>query len=436
MFDKWYSDEELTIENNFDEKIMNNKTIYGKYNENKHTVTYINEGTTYYTEEVLDSFTAKGPSTNPSKEGYTFKYFSKDKKVVFDYNAEITEDTTLYAVYEINKYTVTYINEKSEYHKEELTYGSKHEKIEDPFKTGYTFIGWYNENEEKVEYPITVTKDITLHSKYEINKYTVTYINEGAKYIEDQQINYKEKAVKPDPNPSKIGYTFKYWSLKENGEEYTFNSEITKNITLYAVYEINKYTVTYINEESEYHKEELTYGSKHEKIEDPFKTGYTFIGWYNENEEKVEYPITVTKDITLHSKYEINKYTVTFNDEDRITTKEVNYNAKVEPVTNQGKTGYTFKYWSIEKGGEEYNFNTLVTENITLYAVYNINKYTVTFKNYDGSTLQEETLEYGILPKYKGEEPTREKTKEYKYTLKGWDKEITEVTNNQEYIAT
>ena len=433
LFDKWYSDEGLTIENNFDEKIMNNKIIYGKYNENKHTVTYINEGTTYYTEEVLDRFTAKGPSENPSKEGYTFKYFSKDKKVAFDYSAEITEDTTLYAVYEINKYTVTYINEESEYHKEELTYGSKHEKIEDPFKTGYTFTGWYNENEEKVEYPITVTKDITLHSKYEINKYTVTFNDEDR--ITTKEVNYNNK-VEPVINQGKTGYTFKYWSKEKGGEEYNFNTPVTENMTLYAVYEINKYTVTYINEESEYHKEELTYGSKHEKIEDPFKTGYTFTGWYNENEEKVEYPITVIKDITLHSKYEINKYTVTFNDEDRITTKEVNYNAKVEPVTNQGKPGYTFKYWSIEKGGEEYNFNTLVTENITLYAVYEINTYTVIFKNYDGSTLQEETLEYRTLPKYKGEAPTREKTKEYTYTFKGWDKEIIEVTNNQEYIAT
>ena len=433
LFDKWYSDEGLTIENNFDEKIMNNKTIYGKYNENKHTVTYINEGTTYYTEEVLDSFTATGPSTNPEKEGYTFKYFSKDKKVAFDYNSEITEDTTLYAVYEINKYTVTYINEGSEYHKEELTYKSKHEKIEDPFKTGYTFTGWYNENEEKVEYPITVTKDITLHSKYEINKYTVTFNDEDR--ITTKEVNYNNK-VEPVINQGKTGYTFKYWSKEKGGEEYNFNTLVTENTTLYAVYEINKYTVTYINEGSEYHKEELTYKSKHEKIEDPFKTGYTFTGWYNENEEKVEYPITVTKDITLHSKYEINKYTVTFNDEDRITTKEVNYNAKVEPVTNQGKTGYTFKYWSIEKGGEEYNFNEEVTENITLYAVYEINIYKVIFKNYDGSTLQEETLEYGALPKYKGEAPKREKTKEYTYTFKGWDKEITEVTNNQEYIAT
>ena len=436
LFDKWYSDEGLTIENNFDEKIMGNKTIYGKYNENKHTVTYINEGTTYYTEEVLDSFTATGPSVNPEKEGYTFKYFSKDKKVAFDYNAEITEDTTLYAVYEINKYTVTYINEESEYHKEELTYGSKHEKIEDPFKTGYTFIGWYNENEEKVEYPITVTKDITLHSKYEINKYTVTFNDEDR--ITTKEVNYNNK-VEPVINQGKEGYTFKYWSKEKDGEEYNFNTPVTENITLYAVYKINTYTVTYINEGSEYHKEELTYGSKHEKIEDPFKTGYTFIGWYNENEEKVEYPITVTKNITLHSKYEINKYTVTYINEGvkYIDDQQINYKEKaVKPDPNPSKIGYTFKYWSLKENGEEYNFNSEITENITLYAVYSINKYTVTFKNYDGSTLQEETLEYGALPKYKGEAPTREKTKEYTYTFKGWDKEITEVTNNQEYIAT
>ena len=370
LFDKWYSDEGLTIENNFDEKIMGNKTIYGKYNENKHTVTYINEGTTYYTEEVLDSFTANGPSTNPSKEGYTFKYFSKDKKVAFDYNAEITEDTTLYAVYEINKYTVTYINEESEYHKEELTYGSKHEKIEDPFKTGYTFIGWYNENEEKVEYPITVTKDITLHSKYEINKYTVTYINEGAKYIEDQQINYKEKAVKPDPNPSKIGYTFKYWSLKENGEEYNFNSEITKDTTLYAVYNINKYIVIFKNYD-----------------------GSTL------QEETLEYRAL--------PKYKGEEPT-------REKTKEYTY---------------TFKGWDKEI--------TEVTNNQEYIATYTEtkNKYNVKFTNYDGSILQEETLEYGTLPVYKGEVPTREKTEEYTYTFKSWNKEITEVIDNEIYIA-
>ena len=369
LFDKWYSDEGLTIENNFEEKIMNNKTIYGKYNENKHTVTYINEETTYYTEEVLDSFTAKGPSVNPEKEGYTFKYFSKDKKVAFDYNVEITEDITLYAVYEINTYKVTYINEESEYHKEELTYKSEHEKIEDPVKKGYTFIGWYNENEEKVEYPIIVTKDITLHSKYEINKYTVTYINEGVKYIEDQQINYKDKAVKPSVNPEKEGYTFKYFS-KDKKVAFDYNVEITEDITLYAVYEINTYKVVFKNYDGSVLQEEtLDYGST---------------------------PV-----------YKKN-----------VPTRE-----KTEEYT------YEFKSWDKEI--------TNVTSNQEYIATYKEtkNQYKIIFTNYDGNVLQEETLDYGSEVTYKGNIPTKEKTKEYTYTFTGWDKEITKVLKNETYIA-
>ena len=573
-FTGWYTKDNEKV--SYPITVTENITLYSKYEINSYKVSYYNEGKKYIDDQKINyGENALKPNTNPSKIGYTFKYWSiKENGEEYEFSTKITKDINLYAVYEINKYTVTYINEGVEYHKETAEYGSVVTSIQDPTKEGYTFIGWYNENNEKINHPITVTENITLHSKYEINTYTVSFYHNNEKYVEDQKINYGESAVKPsiDPtkedynfsgwvikgtnnkydftskvtkdielessftakptytvtfkigneviltenvieghkvtskeapykkgylfdkwysdegltiennfdekiignktiygkynenkhtvtyinegttyyteevldrftakgpseNPSKEGYTFKYFS-KDKKVAFDYSAEITEDTTLYAVYEINKYTITYINEGSEYHREELTYGSKHEKIEDPFKTGYTFTGWYNENEEKVEYPITVTKNITLHSKYEINKYTVTFNDEDRITTKEVNYNAKVEPVTNQGKTGYTFKYWSIEKGGEEYNFNTLVTENITLYAVYSINKYTVTFKNYDGSTLQEETLEYRALPKYKGEVPTREKTKEYTYTFKGWDKEITEVTNNQEYIAT
>ena len=179
-----------------------------------------------------------------------------------------------------NKYTVTYINEGVEYHKETAEYGSVITEIQDPTKEGYTFTGWYTKDNEKVSYPITVTKNITLYSKYEINSYKVSYYNEGKKYIDDQKINYGENALKPNTDPSKIGYTFKYWSIKENGEEYEFSTKITKDIDLYAVYEINKYTVTYINEGIEYHKETVEYGSVITSIQDPIKEGYTFTGWY------------------------------------------------------------------------------------------------------------------------------------------------------------
>ena len=74
----------------------------------------------------------------------------------------------------------------------------------------------------------------------------------------------------------------------------------------------------------------------------------------------------------------------------------------------------------------------IVIDNIETEAT----KYTITFKNYDGEILQEEELEEGTIPEYRGETPTRERTEEYTYEFAGWDKEITEVRENKEYIAT
>lgn len=66
----------------------------------------------------------------------------------------------------------------------------------------------------------------------------------------------------------------------------------------------------------------------------------------------------------------INEYIVTFND-DKIETKiKVIGGNKVEKINPKGKEGYTFKYWSTTKNGNEYDFNLPVNSNMTLYAVY------------------------------------------------------------------
>ena len=105
------------------------------------------------------------------------------------------------------------------------------------------------------------------------------------------------------------------------------------------------------------------------------------------------------------------EYTVTFNayggfptpDEQHVKSGE----KAVLPVEPTLK-GYTFAFWYLgedEQNATAYDFNTPVTENITLTAKWNINKYTVTFNSYGGSKVDPQVVEYGLYAQ-EPEEPT------------------------------
>ena len=144
---------------------------------------------------------------------------------------------------------------------------------------------------------------------------------------------------------------------------------------------------------------------------DPTRVGYTFTGWdkaFN----------NVTSDLTVTAQYTINTYTVTFKDWDGTTlkTQTVNYGGSATAPANPTRVGYTFTGWD--------KTFTNVTANLTVTAQYTINTYTVTFKDWDGTTLKTQTVNYGgsaTAPT----DPIRDG-----YTFIGWDKAFTNVTAN------
>ena len=87
------------------------------------------------------------------------------------------------------------------------------------------------------------------------------------------------------------------------------------------------------------------------------------------------------------------------------------------------RTGYTQVGWATVDGGEKvYDLKDIYTKNeaLTLYPVWNTNKYTITFDTNGGSEIAPITQDYGTeitVP----DNPTRKG-----YTFKGWDKEIPE----------
>ena len=132
----------------------------------------------------------------------------------------------------------------------------------------------------------------------------------------------------------------------------------------------------------------------------------------------------------------------------KITSSSCTYTA----VPN---TGYVFSYWRIsgETGNGSISAKTK-TDNpytiedsyaaiigmyggeLTLTAYFTtVTTYTITWKNWDGTTLKTTTVNANATPSYSGSTPTRAATAQYTYTFKGWSPTIVAATANATYTA-
>ena len=181
------------------------------------------------------------------------------------------------------------------------------------------------------------------------------------------------------------------------------------------------------------------------------REGYTFAGWFTAQADgtQVQDDATLTADLMLYAQWTANSYTVTFEangGEGSMNQQTFTYD--VAQALNQNtftRTGYSFTGWNTQADGngstygdkaEVLNLTTEAGVNITLYAQWSINSYTIRFVNADGTELQSSEVEYGQTPAYNGETPTKESTAEFDYTFAGWTPQIANVTEEATYKAT
>ena len=163
---------------------------------------------------------------------------------------------------------------------------------------------------------------------------------------------------------------------------------------------------------------EYTYGVGATLPTDVTRTGYTFKGWYY-NENLTGSPVTAIGDTETGNKeywakWEINQYTVTVkpeNGEADITITQ-DYGTPITAPADPIREGYTFIGWDRDIP------KTMPAENITVTAQWEINQYTITFDTNGGSEIAPITQDYGTEITAPAD-PTREG-----YTFIGWDKAI------------
>ena len=226
---------------------------------------------------------------------------------------------------------------------------------------------------------------------------------------------YKENVVFSDLftlSLQKEGYTGRLYRDADFLKPLTKDSKVKNGDTVYVKWTINSYTVTFMDGKTPLKTEKVQHGSAAPEPKVPEKDGKTFKGWDKPFDN-------VTSDLTINAVYDVDTFTVTFKDGEKVLeTQTVEYEAAAtapDTARLSPPEGMHFAKW-------DKDFSK-VTEDIEVSAVYELNEYTVIFKNGE-TTLKTEMVKHGFA----ATAPNVYDTATKKFV--GWDKSFDNVTSD------
>lgn len=345
-----------------DSKVKNGDTVYVKWTINKYTVTFMDG------EKVLETFTnvTHGDTVTapevPKKDGKTFIKWDTDF-------SKVTSDLTINAVYDVDTFTVTFKDGDTVLSIQTVEYGKSATAPTVTPAPGKEHTGW------DVAFD-RVQNDLVVNATFKDIMYTVKFVADGITRYETK-VKYGEKVDAPNA-PEVKGKTFERW---DGTAEY-----VTENVTITAIYKLNSYTIKFIlnNGEADVVRTQ-DYGTAI-TAPTPEMTGYTFDGW-----DKTVPETMPANDVTITAQWKINKYTITFvlgnGKEDVVLTQD--YGTAITAPVPEATAEQSFDGWDKTVPG------TMPAENMTITAQWKTRKYTLTFINFDGTTVYTAEVEYG-----------------------------------------
>lgn len=272
-------------------------------------------------------------------------------------------------------------------------------EIVNPSRTGYTFGGWLK-GESAASFPLTVTEDITLIAKWNMNAYTVAFdancdnatgemANESFSYDVSKKLSANEYV--------RAGYDFAGWSLvaapAESDKIYEDEEAVSRltdekdgTVTLYAQWTAATYTVTFDKNGGTgdgMDAMSVTYGEAAKKLtKNTFTNGTKrFMGWADSTEKAAAGDVdyideaevsNLTADLTLYAVWK-DVYTVTFNSRGgtEVEAQNIVSGGTVTKPADPTNGTLVFAGWYTTDGEDDKNayvFTTPVTKSFTLYA--------------------------------------------------------------------
>ena len=289
---------------------------------------------------------------------------------------------------------------------EEQTYLSAPEA---PSKTGYTFNGWYAYNlpdssegfnpssavigTTAATFPYRLDENVIFYAIFTPNVYTATFDVNGGKPLASKTQNVTYDTPFIPAAARRDGYTFVGWKDDDGNvfkslEQWKYDYPVT----LTAQWSLNTYEIIYnLNGGTNNKNNPATYTIESDTVTlvTPARTAYSFAGWFtdrNFTNEITEIAAGSFGNKTVYAKWTPVVYDIIYeldggaNDENNPTTYTVE--TPTIEFAAPSKTGYTFNGWYAEKDFSGDNVTELPQGNygdVTLYAKWTANKYTITY---------------------------------------------------------
>lgn len=215
----------------------------------------------------------------------------------------------------------------------------------------------------------------TVYVKWTINKYTVTFMD-GEKVLKAYtNVPHGDTVTAPEV-PEKDGKTFKEWDKDFKN--------ITSDLTINAVYDVDTFTVTFKDGEKVLETQTVEYEAAATapdtaRLSPP--EGMHFAKWDKDFSK-------VTEDIVVSAVYELNEYTVIFKNEETVISIQPVKHGSAAAAPNVVDTA-TKKFVGWDKSFDN------VTSDLIVNAKFETKKFTLTFINFDGTTVDTAEVEYG-----------------------------------------
>ena len=231
----------------------------------------------------------------PTRDGHDFAgwFIGEGSRWRFETDTMPAKDITLYANWDIRQYTVAF------YELDGITpiglpqtvnWGSAAVLEAAPVVMGYAFDGWVllGSDTSEADSLINVRENINAAASYIKDGFTVTFVDDMGRVIDTDGVCAGGSATPPNA-PDKEGYTFIGWDASLDS--------ISDNITVTAQYEINSYTVRFVDENGgELSVQNVNWNASAIAPAHPNREGYAFTGWDASFDK-------VTSDLTVRAQY-------------------------------------------------------------------------------------------------------------------------------------